>query len=235
MSKSNEDKKETLYDYLGIDRISTREDIKKAYRKKSLQYHPDVNKEPDAQEKYKNICKAYMILYDDTSRYKYDQTGEEERPMDRKPIEYEKLAKSILYRMVFALIDKTGMNITKKNLQKYLKDTLKDMVIEINKKLTNNRYLRLAAKEKIAAVELKKTKVMSDCLLYEVLETKIKHIKTQELLPLQEERRQCLIDKKTLRVVADLIEKQCIDLTKDTFVDPMQTWDQQMGWGNTAI
>ena len=229
MSKSNEDKKETLYDYLGIDRISTREDIKKAYRKKSLQYHPDVNKEPDAQEKYKNICKAYMILYDDTSRYKYDQTGEEERPMDRKPIEYEKLAKSILYRMVFALIDKTGMNITKKNLQKYLKDTLKDMVIEINK-----RYLRLAAKEKIAAVEMKLTNVLEG-LLHEILETKIKHIKTQELLPLQEERRQCLIDKKTLRVVADLIEKQCIDLTEDTFVDPMQTWDQQMGWGNTAI
>ncbi|MDO5825171.1 MAG: hypothetical protein BZ137_06375 [Methanosphaera sp. rholeuAM130] len=63
------------YEILGIDRDADKDTIKKAYKKLALKYHPDVNDEPDAEEKFKQLTEAYAVLYDDTKRKQYDLFG----------------------------------------------------------------------------------------------------------------------------------------------------------------
>jgi len=64
------------YERLGVTRAAKREEIKKAYRKLALKYHPDVCKEEDASEKFKEVKEAYEALIDDQKRQMYDQFGE---------------------------------------------------------------------------------------------------------------------------------------------------------------
>lgn len=63
------------YETLGVDKNASDEDIKRAFRKKAKQYHPDVNKEEGAAEKFKEIGEAYSILSDPEKRRTYDQFG----------------------------------------------------------------------------------------------------------------------------------------------------------------
>jgi len=67
--------KRDYYDVLGVDRKATKEEIRRAYRKLALEFHPDRNKEPDAAEKFKEVSEAYAILSDDNKRLQYDQFG----------------------------------------------------------------------------------------------------------------------------------------------------------------
>jgi molecular chaperone DnaJ len=67
--------KKDYYDVLGLDHSASKDDIKKAYRKLALKYHPDKNKEKGAEEKFKEISEAYAVLYDDEKRKMYDQHG----------------------------------------------------------------------------------------------------------------------------------------------------------------
>ncbi|KAL3375007.1 hypothetical protein AABB24_006485 [Solanum stoloniferum] len=64
------------YSTLGVPKSANSKDIKAAYRRLARQYHPDVNKEPNAPEKFKEIKDAYEILSDDKKRALYDQYGE---------------------------------------------------------------------------------------------------------------------------------------------------------------
>lgn len=64
------------YEILGVDRNADKEEIKRAYRRMARKYHPDVNKEPGADEKFKEINRAYEVLSDDSSRARYDRFGE---------------------------------------------------------------------------------------------------------------------------------------------------------------
>jgi curved DNA-binding protein len=66
----------SLYDTLGISQGASEADIKKAYRKLARQYHPDINKEADAEEKFKEVNAAYEILSDKKKRTQYDQYGD---------------------------------------------------------------------------------------------------------------------------------------------------------------
>lgn len=67
---------ESLYETLGLPKGASSEDIKKAYRKLALKYHPDKNpNNPEAAEKFKEINNANTILNDDTKRQIYDQYG----------------------------------------------------------------------------------------------------------------------------------------------------------------
>jgi molecular chaperone DnaJ len=67
--------KRDYYEVLGVDRKATKDEIRRAYRKLALKYHPDRNKEPDAAEKFKEVSEAYAILSDDDKRLQYDQFG----------------------------------------------------------------------------------------------------------------------------------------------------------------
>jgi len=63
------------YEVLGIQKNASTDDIKSAFRKLARQYHPDVSKEPDAEEKFKEINEAYGVLSDPQKRARYDQYG----------------------------------------------------------------------------------------------------------------------------------------------------------------
>ena len=65
------------YKVLGIAKNASEEDIKKAYRKMALKFHPDKNKSPEAEAKFKDIAEAYEVLSDKKKRDIYDQYGEE--------------------------------------------------------------------------------------------------------------------------------------------------------------
>ena len=67
--------KRDYYDILGVSKRATDEQLKIAFRKKALEYHPDRNKSKDAEEKFKEINEAYQILSDSEKRAKYDQFG----------------------------------------------------------------------------------------------------------------------------------------------------------------
>ena len=70
--------KETkFYDVLGVSPLASDSEMKKAYRKAALKYHPDKNPSPEAAEKFKEISHAYEILSDDQKREIYDSYGEE--------------------------------------------------------------------------------------------------------------------------------------------------------------
>jgi len=66
------------YQLLGISRDATERDIKKAFRKLAMKYHPDKNKAKDAEDKFREIAKAYEVLSDKEKRKSYDQFGDEE-------------------------------------------------------------------------------------------------------------------------------------------------------------
>jgi len=63
------------YEVLGVNKNATEEEIKKAYKKLARKYHPDVNKDKDAEKKFKEINEAYEVLGDKEKRKKYDTLG----------------------------------------------------------------------------------------------------------------------------------------------------------------
>ena len=63
------------YKVLGVDRKASQDEIKKAYRKLARQYHPDTNKSPGAEERFKEISEAYDVLGDLEKRKGYDRGG----------------------------------------------------------------------------------------------------------------------------------------------------------------
>ena len=67
--------KRDYYEILGIEKGISQEELKKKYRKLALKYHPDRNKDPGAEDKFKEISEAYAVLSDAEKRSKYDQYG----------------------------------------------------------------------------------------------------------------------------------------------------------------
>ncbi len=69
--------KRDYYEVLGVPKDATKDQLKSAYRKLALQYHPDRNKAPGAEEHFKEISEAYGVLSDDAKRAQYDRFGHE--------------------------------------------------------------------------------------------------------------------------------------------------------------
>ena len=67
--------KKDFYEVLGVPRTASKDQIKDSYRKLAMQYHPDRNKAPEAEEKFKEISEAYAVLSDDQKRQQYDTLG----------------------------------------------------------------------------------------------------------------------------------------------------------------
>ena len=70
--------KRDYYEVLGLTKGASQDEIKKAYRSLAKKYHPDINKEPGAEEKFKEINEAYDTLSDETKKARYDQFGHDD-------------------------------------------------------------------------------------------------------------------------------------------------------------
>jgi DnaJ-class molecular chaperone with C-terminal Zn finger domain len=79
-----------FYEILGVPRTATQEEIQRAYRRLARRYHPDVNKDPGAAERFKEISEAYHVLSDPRTRKRYDAFGPDFRqvPEDVDPEMY---------------------------------------------------------------------------------------------------------------------------------------------------
>jgi curved DNA-binding protein len=73
------------YSILGVERTASEDDIKKAYRKLAKKYHPDVSKESNAEERFKEIAEAYATLKDKEKRAAYDQLGSHPSGQEFRP------------------------------------------------------------------------------------------------------------------------------------------------------
>jgi molecular chaperone DnaJ len=67
--------KRDYYDVLGVEKGAEKKEIKKAYRKLAMKYHPDVSDDPESAEKFKEVSEAYAVLSDEDKRHTYDQFG----------------------------------------------------------------------------------------------------------------------------------------------------------------
>ncbi|MGX1562142.1 DnaJ C-terminal domain-containing protein [Streptomyces sp. NPDC055506] len=68
-----------FYEALGVSRTASQDEIQQAYRKLARKYHPDVNKDPGAEERFKDLNEAYSVLSDPKTRARYDRFGEDFR------------------------------------------------------------------------------------------------------------------------------------------------------------
>src|SRR5690349_760410 len=68
-----------FYEVLGVPKTASPEEIQRAYRKLARTYHPDVNADPGAEERFKEIAEAYDVLSDPDTRHRYDAFGRDFR------------------------------------------------------------------------------------------------------------------------------------------------------------
>ena len=82
------------YEALGVSRTASTEELQRAYRKLARQYHPDVNRDPEAEERFKEISEAYSVLSDPDTRKRYDRFGPDFRQVPEGYEDYADAARA---------------------------------------------------------------------------------------------------------------------------------------------
>ena len=77
-----------FYDVLGVAKTASSETIKEAHKRLAVRYHPDRNKSPDAEEKFKEVSQAYLVLSDAEKRTLYDALGPDKYDDPREVFQY---------------------------------------------------------------------------------------------------------------------------------------------------
>ncbi|ESO00106.1 hypothetical protein HELRODRAFT_83468 [Helobdella robusta] len=83
-----EDVNRNFYEFLEVDQSASQTEIRRAYRKVSLQLHPDKNKDPDAENQFRKLVAAYEVLKDEKMRLKYNDILVNGLPDWRQPVYY---------------------------------------------------------------------------------------------------------------------------------------------------
>lgn len=222
-------KKKTLYDTLNLNPNCNKEDVRKAYKKKVKEVHPDKGGDP---EEFKEVNRAYLILYDSESRYKYDSTGEEEKPSERKKVDIDKQAETFLIKTLFDIIDRHGENFSNINVQRALLEMFNSVRKEIETRLNSNKITWKAVRNKYRAVKKKKSTIESGSILDQILQQKLNNIANQEIMKIKMDHKRLITDRKIFNKVIEMVTKGCIDtLIEKDLEDPLRTWDRNMAWG----
>lgn len=135
------------YSILNVTPSSSMKDIKKAYRKLVLKYHPDVNKDPDAEEKFKDITKAFKVLSNPKARLKYDVVLEKEYGKKDNVIDINELIKKLSLKIKsksYSTLINISKDVDKISIDK---QTLSLDVNELGKRLieSNNSFVKKVA------------------------------------------------------------------------------------------
>jgi len=132
------------YEVLGVSRDATPEEIKRAYRTLARRYHPDVNKEPDAEAKFKEINEAYGVLSDEERRELYDRYGHDGLSAGGGPAESPFTGFDDIFDIFFGTRDRsfrTGTTAVRgDDLLQEIQITLEEAATGVNKRI---RYSHL--------------------------------------------------------------------------------------------
>ncbi|CAF3846804.1 unnamed protein product [Adineta steineri] len=93
-----------FYDFIGVEKTAETSEIKRAYRKLSLTWHPDKSDDPNAGEKFRQLVAVYEILKDEQRRTRYDRILVEGLPRWNQPIFYYRRAKKLRFWEIFTIL-----------------------------------------------------------------------------------------------------------------------------------
>ena len=88
------------YDVLGVSKTDNDEEIRRAFRKRAMEFHPDRNKEAGAEEKFKEINEAYQVLSDSKKRAQYDSFGVIHPQMRRLYITVYRISRALPWALI---------------------------------------------------------------------------------------------------------------------------------------
>ena len=150
--------KRDYYEILEVSKSASKDDIKKAYRKKAIKYHPDKNPgDTEAEEKFKEAAEAYEVLSDDNKRARYDRYGHAGMGNSAQDLEEREcrwmisflhleiflvMLLEVLGDLAVLAVDRTRERVNKgSNLRVKVKLTLAEVAKGVEKKIKVNKYV----------------------------------------------------------------------------------------------
>jgi len=147
LSNRNKNKRD-YYDVLGVDKNASADEIKQAFRKLAMKYHPDRNKEAGSEDKFKEIQEAYSVLGDEEKRGTYDKYGFNGGAFEGFGGEGFSGFGDIFDMFFGGIGGRTRGHRTQQRRQEYGEDVevrvdidLKDVITGIKKEIKYNRYI----------------------------------------------------------------------------------------------